>query len=165
MADLDTAQLITLRDDITLTNAGTMWDGMTLLDWWNSGQNQPLAEYYDVEASPAVVLWRPNIPNTDLTAGIIMSEFISLSQGRRDGWSVMTFPELIDATDAQIRSNFVDLFGGGQAPGTIAALTAIAQRNASRGEALYAVSAGSANNSPIFGSPITSQNIAEARLV
>lgn len=164
MANLTTAQLQTLKTDITVTQAAVVYNGETLLHWWTTGNNNELANFYNEKANPVHNLWRPNIPVEQLAACVVGSEFIGRTQAERELWSfVIAVIPSIDSTEQKVRDNFVTAFGGGSV--TVTSMTGVAQRNASNGEKLFSTLEGGANKSSIFDELITANNISDARLV
>jgi hypothetical protein len=80
-------------------------------------------------------IYRSTIPAKDLMAGIVLTEFEALSQARRD-YCVMLFSAAsINTGDANVRNQIVAIFPGNTA--SLANLSAAAQKQASRAEALW----------------------------
>lgn len=162
-------QLQTLKTDITVTRASTVYQGLTLLQWWNANTPQAddtLARFYNGAASPVVKIWNPRVPVADLTNALVMSEYVGLTVGKQNGWFVMTQGEFVDATLSRVRQNFIDIFGGGAT--TTANLTAAAQKNATYAEALFSTAApapGTGSISEIFGETLVAGDIAPAHTV
>ena len=168
MANLDAAQLLTLKTDITVTNVDTMWEGNTIGYWYTTPPQQwsVIARFYKEPSSPSINLWCPQIPRDTLMDAIDAGEFKAMTQQEQNTWGyVLGTRDYIDATQAQTRTNFSDIFGGGVAPNTLAAMTAAALKVATRGEALYATPAGNEHVSAIFGEEITDGNISDTRSV
>lgn len=138
---LTPTQLATLKNDMTVTRAATAYQGSTLGELWTGGAAGVLAQFYAQVAVPPVLLWKPSVPVDDLVKAVVMSEFLLLTVAKQNGWFMMTQPTMVDATLGRVRQNFIDIFGGASA--TMANLTALAQRPATYGEALFAVSGGS----------------------
>lgn len=145
---LTTAQSATLKAAI-LGNS-------TLAAFITSGQTGALAVYANtVPPTGTTLVWRPNISAIELNGAIVWSDFIALSQGQRDAYRAMTQAP-IDATQATIRAGFTAVFGA--ASPTLAAITALAQRNATRFEALYVVN----GVTPMFGQRLDVPSILKA---
>jgi hypothetical protein len=160
---LDGPQQVILKTDITVTRAAVVYEGQTLLEWWNAGDDQKLADFYNQPASPVVKLWRPTVPVTRLNESIVGAEFIALTLAKQNLWMVIT-QDASNATLPRTRQNFIDVFGG--ASTTMGNLTAVAQKDATYGEALYSAPGGppgSGNVSEIFGESITGTDVGQSR--
>jgi hypothetical protein len=77
----------------------------------------------------------PQIMVRELNTAIDWSAFALLSVAKQNAYMAMTQGGFVDGTAANVRSGFNTVFGAGV---TLDALTAIAQRNATRLEALDA---------------------------
>lgn len=94
-----------------------------------------IARYYNSVAVPKVDIWKPDLTIDEITNVIVMSDFIAITAARREAWMAMSQATFINATLAQVRANFVSIFGNNTA--TTNAVTAIAKRPATRFEALF----------------------------
>lgn len=160
------AQLMTLKTDITVTKAAVVYQGETLLNWWNAGADGTIAEFYNQPAVPAVPLWKPRVPVNDLITALVGSEFKALPIATQNLWFVLTQGDAVDATLSRTRQNFIDVFGA--AAQTTANLTAVAQKAATYFEALFATVAagpGTGSISPVFGQMLTADEVWAARSV
>lgn len=102
----------------------------------SAGNPGACADYLNTApASGAVLIWRPDIPVSELLDGVVWSAFVALSTGAIAAWQALTSGGTADATSANIRAGFVTIFGSGSQ--TVTNLTAIAQRPASRLEAIF----------------------------
>lgn len=167
MAQLDPAELNTLEQDITVTNANTMWRGQTLITWYNNEQWQTVADFYQEAQTPTDNIWRPDITPEEFACAVDANELINLpdkAELKLMTWNIITRVQWIDATEAQTRTNFQTLFGGGVAPITFDALMATSLRPGTRGEILYAGgNEQGAKISTIYGEDITSSNVRDTK--
>jgi hypothetical protein len=165
MATLSASQLLVLKTDITVTKSAIVYEGQTLLQWWTSGNNHEISEFYQLIASPQVDLWIPTVGKTELINSLVGQDFLNLTIAQQNLWFVMTQPENCDTTLSRVRQNFVDIFGGGSA--TTTNLLSAVRRPGSYGEELFSIAApgpGTANVSDIYGQVITPENVASSRL-
>ena len=158
---LTVGQMQILKIDITITRASAVYLGQTLLQWWSGGADGILAAFYNQQAASLIQLWKPAVLTDALVNALVMSEFLSLTVARQNGWFVMTQPATVDATQARVRQNFVDIFGG--AATTTANLVTASQKAATYLESLFTSVAGTAFTSPIFGETATATLIADVR--
>ncbi len=93
-----------------------------------------LCTYMNSPASPVVNVWRPDITVSQLLTGVVWSEFLALTAAQQGAWRALTAAD-VDATNANIRAGFVSIFGASSQ--TIANLTAIAERPATRLEVIF----------------------------
>jgi len=126
------------------------------------GQDQNVANYYN--AASATAIWRNNIDVQEIintvtaTAGVL----VGLTAAKSQALLVVTQAPVIDATQAGIRQAFSDIFTG---TAVLAALTALAQRMATRYEALAAfiTAAAPANLSSVVGYQVSDLDVNQAR--
>lgn len=160
---LTQAQMQTLRTDITVTKAATVFRTQTLLQWWQAGDDQTLADFYNEIASPVVKLWRPSVSVRSLNEALVGTDFLGLAQANRDLWFVLT-QDVANTTLTLTRQNFVTVFGGASA--TMTNLTAVAQKDATYLEALFSSAGGApgnANVSSVFGGRLTGTEVGQSR--
>jgi hypothetical protein len=86
-------------------------------------------------------IWRADITPVQIQGGIVASEAIAQSPQALQMAQLLLSAPLIDATKPNVRAQFAAIFPGSSAASTIANLTAIAQRNATKFENLYVSSA------------------------
>lgn len=156
---MTTAQLIILRNDIRVTRAATMFQGNTLLTYWNTFDFETLANYYNTLASPQVDLWRPDVTQSELAKCIVATEFQALTAVKQNTWFALLQGDILDATVALVRTNFVTIFGAGAA--TVTNLSAAAKKAATNFENLFTVS----NVSSVYGQSVSSQDIYQSLTV
>ncbi len=92
-------------------------------------------------------IFRNRVDSRDIMAGIVLTEFAALTQANRD-YCIMIFSSpQVNTGDANVRTQVGTIFGVGTTSRTN--LTAAAQKNASRSEALwgdgFSVTAGQVN--------------------
>lgn len=111
----------------------------TALAFVNAANPGGCAEYLNAVPAAPTLIWRPDVPVAELLTGVVWSAFVALSTGAIAAWQALTSGGTVDATSANVRAGFVTIFGSGSQ--TVTNLSAIAQRPASRLEALFSVSA------------------------
>jgi hypothetical protein len=95
-----------------------------------------IAAYYAAAGTGNV--WRPSISTSELNTAIVWSEFAALTALLQNTYLALIAPGYVDATSANVRAAFATIFGA--ATTSRPNLTAIAQRPASRFEALFTTS-------------------------
>ncbi len=111
----------------------------TAIGFVNAKNPGACAEYLNAApAAGAVLIWRPDIPVAELLTGVLWSAFVALSAQVQAAWTALTAGGTVDATNANVRAGFVTIFGA--ASQTVTNLAAIAQRSASRLEAIFTAS-------------------------
>lgn len=156
-------QIAILKTDILSNYATVLDNGKTIAINIAETNFQAIADYYNQDATPVVSLWIPNLNPKDLNKGLVMTEFIALTALKQQGWFAMTTGNEVDATNNLVRTNFGTLFGGNSQ--TTANLSAMAQKNATRFEALFANAtspASAAKVSTLFSYLVTFQDIDSA---
>lgn len=166
MANLDTTQLQALQTDITVTHAAEMYEGKTLLEWWNQGNDQEISEWYALEAAPEVLIWRENVGVDEFAKAVLYTDLLA-----QTAVELMVYEHLlgdksspVDMAAASIRDGLAAIFAG--APTTVANLLDIGKRPATNGEELYsgaASGAGGGTITLIYGQQITRKNVEESR--
>lgn len=107
----------------------------TALAYWTAGSAGLCCAYLNAPSPTPVLIWRPNIPVAELLTGVVWSAFVALTPQVQAAWAALTAGGTVDSTNANIRAGFVTVFGAASA--TVANLAAIAQRPASRLEAIF----------------------------
>jgi hypothetical protein len=175
---LTTAQLQALKTDITVTKASVVYDGQTLLQWWNAGDDQKLADFYNQAASPAFWVWKTRVSKDELTNGVgpegttftwVGNGFITRSAGEQAAWrELFSVDGTVDPSQANVRQAFADIFSGtGNAAANRTHLLAMSRRLSTYGEALYATGTGStaAPATLTFRGQITGTDVGQSRFV
>lgn len=132
---LTASQLSTLKTDIQ--GRASLASSVAAADW------PTVAAFYNAPASPAVNVWRADIATEEIAPQVVMSDFVALTAVKQNGLLLLTQGPKIDATQANVRSAFASIFGAGST--TLTNLTALAQRPATRFEAMFLTAAGAAN--------------------
>ncbi|MDE2022337.1 MAG: hypothetical protein KGI71_05515 [Patescibacteria group bacterium] len=96
-----------------------------------------LANAYNALSSPAVMVWRPSVPVSELASAIDWTAdangFQALTVSKQNTYFALTQGGTVDATQVNIRNGFGAIF-----PAAIAtALAAVAQVQATRFQALF----------------------------
>ena len=140
MARLGDPELQALRTDITSTRADVLYNGKTLLTWWNEGNDQELANFYNQPHAPEIQVWNPAVPNNRFVEVLVMTEYLALTDAQRQGWAQSLLPQSIDMTLDNMRQSFATLFGGGSTTATD--ILDISRDPGTYGEILYSVVGG-----------------------
>ena len=109
----------------------------------NSDGDFAIAQAYNLEANPAFVVWKTDIPTSEAKQAMSWVEYIGRSDGERDAWQFMLSNGTINAGDVNVRQGIQDVFNGPNGVDSRTALIAIAKRNASRAEKLFSTGTGS----------------------
>ena len=124
-----------------------------------------IAAAYNLLASPAFRVWRTDVPTAAVKLGVVWTEYIGRSAGERDAFVFMLSNGTINAADANIRQGIQDIFSGPSGAGTRTNLIAIAKRDATRAEKLFATGTGT-DASPAtmtFEGSLSFQDVQDAR--
>jgi hypothetical protein len=148
------AQQTTLKTD--MHSAG---NAAALGAWLAAGDWVSIAAWYN--SASALTVWKPSVAVRDLTRNIVGSVFDALTVGKQNGYLALTQGGVVDATSSNVRAWFQDIFGAGA---TLTALTAEAQRVATRFEALFSTPASPANISTVFGQLVSPDDCQQADL-
>src|SRR5574337_1025443 len=148
MADMLTAsQLAALKADI---------GGQSSLTADVAAANWPaIAAFYNAPSSPAVTIWREDVKPSEIVAAITGSEFVALTAIKQSLLSLLLMPGVVDATSANVRADFSAIFASGS---SLTALTTLAQRTATRIEALFTT----AQVSATYGYELTAADVQQA---
>src|SRR5574340_562885 len=144
---LTPAQLATLKTDAE--GQSSLTAAIAAKDW------PTVAAFYAEASSPAVTIWRADVKPSEIVAAITGSEFVALTAIKQSLLSLLLMPGVVDATSANVRADFSAIFASGS---SLTALTAIAQRTATRIEALFTT----AQVSEVYGYALTENDIAAA---
>jgi hypothetical protein len=143
---LTPAQLAALKADIAANTNQVLHGGvLTAINTLpnNSDANFAIADWYNLLASPAWIVWRTDVPVKDCKKATTWTEYIGRNQGERDAWAFMLSNGIVDASDPNVRQGIQDIFSGPSGANTRAALVAIAKRSAKRAEKLLSTGTGS----------------------
>ena len=132
---LTTTQLQALKADITADPVLNAYPK-------NSDGAWAIAQAYNLEASPVFIVWKTDVPTSECKKAMVWTEYIGRSVGERDAWVFMLSNGTINAADPNIRQGIADIFSGPGGASSCVALLAIAKRNATRAEKLFATGTG-----------------------
>ena len=132
---LTAAQKATLKTDILANGDATAF--------YTNGDLTGLAALYNALASPAFIVWRTNIPTSDVKKAVNWTEYIGRSVGERSAFELIISNGIVDASQPNVRAGFNDIFSGQQGVNTRTALLALAKRSCTRGEKVFATGTGS----------------------
>lgn len=144
---LTASQLATLKTDIS--GQSSLTAAIAAKDW------PTVAAFYAQPSSPAVTIWRADVKPSEIVAAITGTDFVGLTAVKQSLLSLLLMPDVVDATSANVRADFSAIF---PASASLTALTAIAQRTATRLEALFTTSAVSA----VYGYTLTAADVQQA---
>jgi hypothetical protein len=107
-----------------------------------AGDDMALAAYYNAEKTPAFVVWRTRIMPAEYVQAITWTEVDTLTVGKARIWEWLTSnqSQAINAALLNVRQGISDAFAS--AATTRTALTALAKRNATVLETLFATGTG-----------------------
>src|SRR5688572_29273117 len=136
------SQLITLKADIQTNFAGVPM---------NADGHFLIAQAYNVDASPAFVVWRTAVPIEEMMAnGFQWNEVDALTAGQARIWQWMSQLGVINPSKATVRQGLNNAFSA-NAPVTLGNTSAGTggvqphlRRNAKRGERVFATGTGTA---------------------
>ena len=128
----------------------------TALAMW-PGNPGGIADYLNsVPSTSPTAIWRPDIPVAELLTGVVWSAFVALGAQVQAAWTALTSGGTVDSTNANIRAGFVTIFGSGSQ--TVTNLAAIAQRDATRLEAIFTTS----GVSILYGQTVADTDVQQA---
>lgn len=145
------AQLATLKAAVLADSTANAFPN-------TSDGNFACAAYLNTVPAVPVQLWRPDISPTEVAKTITMSAFVLLTAIKQNGLLLLT-QGTVDATAANVRQGFSDIFGAGA---TLTALTALAQRPGTRFEVIFS-SGGPPAVSTMFGQRVAYEDVQAAR--
>jgi len=119
-----------------------------------------IANFYNV--TNAAILWRKDLSIQDFVGGFVWAEVSTFTSDQTQRLTILTQPPFVDATNANIRNGFASVFTASAAPSTQAALLALAQRPATRFEALFTTAAGLATVSSQYGVVLSNTDVQSA---
>jgi len=120
------------------------------------GQDQKVADYYNAASTTSI--WIPNLTRQTIIANTNWVAFAAKSALLQATFNALLLDGLVDATNANIRNGFGAVFTGAD----LTALSNIAQRLASRFEALFS-SGGPPAVTTVFGHQLTDLEVYQAR--
>lgn len=154
---LTTQQLAALKADI-------LADPVLSAQPMNSDGSFAIAAAYNLEADPAFVVWRTNVPAQEIMSnGFVWTSVDALTAGKARIWDWMTRYGSINPSKANVRQGLQDCFGAASA--MVTGILPHLKRNATRGERLLATGTGT-NGTPgvlTFEGTLSYQDIEAAR--
>jgi len=108
-----------------------------------SDGNDKIAKLYNLVASPDFIVWRTNVPTSDIKKAVNWTEYIARSAGERGAFELIISNGIVNTSDTNIQQGFADIFSGPQGATTRTALIALSKRRATRIEKLLATGTGS----------------------
>lgn len=166
MAQLDNAQLIALRDDITVTHAAEMYEGKTLLEWWNTNNNdQEISEWYRLLASPEILVWREDLMRPEINEAVLYSELLTLGATELQVYALMLDSNggSLNAASQNVRDGIADILSGPLRATSRNNMIAVGQRPGTNSEVLFVTPVDGAFVSAIYGDRITNANVTASR--
>lgn len=155
---LTATQVTTLKADIaaTLAFAGVPMD---------SDGHFFIAAAYNQLAAPVFRVWKTDVPTSVCKQVMVWTEFIARSAGERDAWQFMLSNGAVNAANPNVRQGIQDIFSGPGGAGSRAALVAIAKRDATRAEKLFATGIGTEATpaTMTFEGSLSYQDVQQAR--
>jgi hypothetical protein len=124
-----------------------------------------IAALYNQLASPAFVVWRSNVSTPDIRAALIWSEYDGLTISKQNAFGFLCSNGTVNAALTNVRAGISSIFGGAQQSGNLAAMLAIAKRDATRIETLLASGAGTSGTPATMGfeGVVSYQDVQSAR--
>lgn len=138
ITSLSPANIAVLKTDINSKLNTVLPNGKTMNANLQETNFQAIADYYNTNASPQLDLWRPDLNPKDLNKYLVMTEFQALTVQKQNGWFAIIGGNEVDATAAQVRTNFATILGAASVSTTN--LTAQAKKIATNFEKLFTVS-------------------------
>lgn len=118
-----------------------------------------LAAYLNTVPPTPMSIWRSDIKPEEISAAVVMADFVLLTAIKQTGLLLLTQGPA-NATITGVRTAFSSIFGAGP---TLTALTALAQRPATRFEAIFSTVAAPANVSSMLGQRVSPLDLEQAR--
>ena len=145
-------QLVALKADI-------LADPVLAAYPMNSDGAFAIAAAYNLKAVPDWWVWRTSVSQLEIVTSTSVDnttwswpEFISRSQGERDGWREM-FADggKVSAALPNVRQGFADIFSGPSGASQRTHLLAMGRRKATRAEKLFSTGTGSTVSPAVMG--------------
>ena len=120
------------------------------------GQDQHVADYYNSASTTAI--WLPNLPRATIIASTNWVAFAAKTALLQATFTALLLDGTVDATNANIRNGFGAVFSGAD----LTALSSVAQRTATKLEALFS-SGGPPAVTTLFNHVLTDVEVNTAR--
>ena len=151
-------------EQLSALKADILADPVLAQEPMNSDGAFAIALAYNLEASPAFVVWRTSVPAQEIMAnGFVWTAVDALTAGKARIWDWMTRYGSINPSKANVRQGLQDCFGAGS-PMVTGSLPHL-RRNSTRAERLFATGMGT-SGSPgtlTFEGTLSYQDIEAAR--
>jgi len=125
-----------------------------------------IAQAYNADASPDFIVWKTAVPRNEVGKAFVASALAAITAGNNDKLAnFAAWNESVDASRADQRAFFDDIFSVAAGASTRAALLVLWKRKATRAEKLFATGTGS-DATPAtmtFEGSIDYQEVMEAR--
>ena len=144
---LTPAQLAAIKTDISAQSSLTA--DVASANW------PAVAAFYNAPSSPAVTVWRADVKPSEIVAAITGTDFTNLTAIKQSLLLLLLTPGVVDATSSNVRADFSAIF---PISASLTALTNIAQRTATRIEALFTT----AQVSATYGYTLTAADVQQA---
>lgn len=155
---LTTEQIATLRSSILAATDQATVDALA------ARNTAALADIYNLDASPAFVVWRTTLEPAEYREGVVWTEVDALTAGKARIWEWLTQSATapLEPHKNNVRQGLADAWASSTT--TRANLLAMAKRGASRVERLFVTGTGTtaAPGLLVYEGPISSIEIAEA---
>jgi len=153
---LTSAQLVTLKADIAAnTNTTTTYPGVQIkdLNLLNGDHADAIAKWYNTTASPDFVVWRSNVPISEVGKSFNGTELAGLTTGNQTRLQTLAlyFADGVNPSLADVRSFFDDVFSGAGGTTTRANLAVTWKRLANRVEKVLASGTGTTQSPATMG--------------
>lgn len=127
------AQLTTLKNAIVADSA---FNGLVN----NTDGASVVAAAFNAIAVPDFIVWRTDIKSSEIVAAVVGTEFAALTAIKQTALMFVISPGVVDASSPNVQNDFSAIFSAGP---TLTALAALAKRQATRFEKLFATGTGS----------------------
>lgn len=97
-----------------------------------------MADFYNV--SSTFVVWKTRVSQQDLLNVMVWTEMLTMTQAKFNTLTLLLQPGFFDASSSNVQTGIVQIFSG--LASTLAAVTLLAKRYATRGEALVVTGTG-----------------------
>ena len=101
-----------------------------------------IADALNLLATPTFIVWRTNVPTSDVKKAVVWTEYVGRSVGEQGAFSLMISNGIIDASQINVRQGIQDIFSGPSGLNSRTALTAISKRSATKVEKILATGTG-----------------------
>lgn len=131
----------------------------------DNGDNGMMASWYNAPSSPEFIVWKTNVPLSDVAANVDGVELVGLTTAKLAAYQALLLAGAVNPSKDRLRAGFDAVFSAAGGNTTRPLLLALWKRTAKRGEKLYATGTGSTAvpGLLVFEGDITSADITDAR--